>query len=38
LQAVFDGKIQTMIRTCSYLKTEMNLVIRSGSTYSNKNQ
>lgn len=36
LQAVFEGKIQTMIRTCGYLKTEMQLVIRSGSINSNK--
>lgn len=36
--AIFDGKIKVMERTCSYMKTEMNLVIRSGSIYSNKNQ
>lgn len=36
--AIFDGKIKTMERTCGYMKKEMDIVIRSGSVYSNKNQ
>lgn len=36
VEAILDGKIKVMERTCQYLRKEMDLVIRSGSINTNK--